>query len=258
MLRHRVIPVVLLDGYSVLKTIQFDVRRNLGNPITVARIYNSRNVDELVLLDIDASKQGRHIDYYTIEDVASECFMPLSVGGGLKNCDEIETVLKKGADKVVINTAALKNPEIIKRASSHFGSQCIVVSIDVKKDKDIYKVFSHSEVTVEVELFDWCRMAESMGAGEIFLNSLDLDGKMTGYDIKLINEVSQVVNIPVIACGGCAGPDDCAKAVNEGASAVAAASIFHFTAYTPENCREKMREKHIPVREKAGVIVGLK
>lgn len=248
MLRHRVIPVVLLDGYSVLKTINFDIRRNLGNPITVARIYNSRNVDELILLDIDASKQNRHIDYITIEDVASECFMPLGVGGGIRTCDEIEMVLKKGADKVTLNTEALKNPDIIHEASSKFGSQCIVVSVDVKKEGGEYRLFSHSGVVVETDVLKWCRMAAELGAGEILLNSVDLDGKMTGYDLNLINIVSEAVNIPVIACGGASKPKDCAKAIKSGASAAAAASIFHFTDYTPEDCRTAMKRENIPVR----------
>ncbi|MEA3346889.1 MAG: HisA/HisF-related TIM barrel protein [Candidatus Auribacterota bacterium] len=250
MLRHRVIPVVLLDGYSVLKTIQFDVRRNLGNPVTVVRVYNSRNVDELILLDIDASKQNRHIDYFTIEDVASECFMPLTVGGGLKNCEEIEKVLKRGADKVVLNTEPLRNPGIIKESSSHFGSQCIVVSIDVKKEKDKYKVFSHAEVNMDIEFIEWCRIAESLGAGELFINSVDLDGKMTGYDYSLIKMVSDSVKVPVIACGGASKPEDCAGAVKSGASAAAAASIFHFADVTPEDCRQKMRDVGIPVRKR--------
>jgi len=248
MLRHRVIPVVLLDGYSVVKTIEFDVRRNLGNPIAVARIYNTRNVDELILLDIGASKEDRHIDYFTIEDVASECFMPLSVGGGLKSCAEIEKVLKKGADKVVLNTAALKSPQIIKDASSNFGSQCIVVSVDVIVQDDTYTVFSHAGVKFEQDVVSWCRQIEDLGAGELFLNSVNNDGKMRGYDIKLVKTVSAALSIPVIACGGASKPSDCADVIKAGASAAAAASIFHFTHYTPQQCREAMHEAGIPVR----------
>ncbi len=170
MLRHRVIPVVLLDGYSVVKTVQFDIRRNLGNPITVARIYNSRNVDELILLDIDASKENRHIDFITIEDMASECFMPLTVGGGLRTCDDIGKALQKGADKVVLNTSALIDSNIIKRASSTFGSQCIVVSVDVNKNGSCYSIFSHSGCKINIEFLEWCKKAESLGAGELFIN----------------------------------------------------------------------------------------
>ncbi|MFH0754950.1 MAG: HisA/HisF-related TIM barrel protein [Candidatus Omnitrophota bacterium] len=248
MLRNRVIPVVLLDGYSVLKTISFKVRRNLGNPITVARIYNARNVDELILLDIDASKEGRHIDYFTIEDVASECFMPLAVGGGLKDCDEIEKVLKRGADKVVLNTTALRFPEMIKTASSSFGSQCIIVSVDVIRHGDGYRVFSHAGVDCNMDVVAWCRQAEDLGAGEIFLNAVDLDGKMSGYDLDLVKMVSSTLNVPVIACGGASKPSDCACVIQAGASAAAAASIFHFTHFTPQQCRDAMRDVGIPVR----------
>ncbi len=248
MLRHRVIPIVLLDGYSVIKTIRFDIRRNLGNPITVARIYNTRNVDELILLDIDASKEGRHIDFFTIEDIASECFMPLTVGGGLNNCEEIEMILKKGADKVALNTAALKNPDIIRESSSRFGSQCIVVSVDVKRISGNYAIFSHAGAKTDMELVQWCKLLEKLGAGEILLNSVDLDGTMTSYDNSLIRLVSGAVNIPIIACGGAARPEDCVGAIRSGASAVAMASMFHFSDYTPQICRDKMRESNIPVR----------
>jgi len=248
MLRHRVIPVVLLDGYSVVKTIQFKIRRNLGNPVTVARIYNSRNVDELILLDIDASKGGRHIDFFTIEDIASECFMPLTVGGGLTNCDEIEMILKKGADKVVLNTAALKNPAIIKESSSRFGSQCIVVSVDINKDGGHYSVFSHAGVKNSLDPIQWCKSIEELGAGEILINSVYLDGMMISYDNSFIKMVSSAVNIPIIACGGASNPRDGVDAIRSGASAVAMASMFHFTDYTPQMCRDKMRESNIPVR----------
>lgn len=248
MLRHRIIPVVLLDGYSVVKTIGFDVRRNLGNPIAVMRIYETRNVDEMIILDIDASKEGRHIDLFTIEDLASECFMPLTVGGGLRTCAEIEAVLKKGADKVVLNTEALRDPGIIKEASSHFGSQCIVVSIDAKKESDGYTVFSHAGLKPGLDVVDWAGTAERSGAGEIFLNSVDLDGKMTGYDHELISMVSKRVKVPVIACGGAGSPADCVKAIKAGASAAAAASMFHFADHTPEHCRKELRAAEIPAR----------
>lgn len=248
MLRHRVIPVVLLDGYSVLKTIEFNVRRNLGNPITVAKIYNSRNIDELVLLDIDASKEGRHIDYFTIQDVASECFMPLSVGGGLKSCHEIEKALKSGADKVILNTNALKNPNLIKEASENFGSQCIVISVDVQKESENYKIYSHAGFKTNKQFFEWIIEVEQLGAGELFLNNVNLDGKMNGYDTTLIKQVSEKINIPLISCGGAGKPQDCTDAIRSGASAAAAASIFHFTDITPEECRTDMRLHNIPTR----------
>lgn len=249
MLRHRVIPVILLDGYSVLKTIRFQVRRNLGNPITVARIFNARNVDELILLDIDASKQNRCIDLFTIDDVASECFMPLTVGGGIKTCDEIETVLKKGADKVVINSAALAAPGFIKESAAHFGSQCIVVSVDIQKNEQGgYELYSHSHQPAQWDVLEWCSTVEALGAGEVFINSVDRDGVMCGFDYPLIKAISDCVKIPVIACGGASAPADFVLAIQSGASAVAAASIFYFTKITPEDCRRAMRYAQILVR----------
>lgn len=250
MLCARVIPVVLLDGYSVLKTIQFKTRRNLGNPITVARIYNSRNVDELILLDIDAAKQGRHIDFPTIEDVASECFMPLAVGGGLQTPEHVEEALKRGADKVVVNSIALSSPAMVKTLSRNFGSQCIVVSIDVLcQGPGNYEIFSHAGIPVKVKdpiLF--CKTVEELGAGEIFINSVDRDGAMNGFDLDLIRAAASSVRVPVIACGGAGHPDDFTRGIQAGASACAAASIFHFTDFTPQDCRSAMRAQGIPVR----------
>jgi imidazole glycerol-phosphate synthase subunit HisF len=248
MLRTRVIPIVLLNGYSVLKTIRFDIRRNLGNPITVARIYNTRDVDELILLDIDAAKNHRHIDIFTIEDIASECFMPLTVGGGLRTCEDIAEVLAHGADKVVLNTVLFENPLNINAAVEMFGSQCIVVSLDVIEKKCNYLLFSHSGADVHLTLIEAIELCNTFGIGEIFLNSVDRDGTMTNYDNKLIGLVSSKTRIPIIVAGGASRPEDCIEAIHHGASAVAAASIFHFTNITPDICKEAMHASEIPVR----------
>lgn len=249
MLKHRIIPIVLLDGYSVVKTINFNTRRNLGNPIAVARIYNSRNVDELVLLDIDASKNGKKIDEYTIEDVASECFMPLAVGGGLSSCEDISRVLSRGADKVVLNSITLEDPSFITEASNRFGVQCIVVSIDVKRSAGgASEIFSHSGKTVDIVLLDWVREVERLGAGEIILNSVDHDGCMNGCDLELIKSVSSCVKIPVVAAGGVKEPADAVKMIQSGAAAVAAASVFHFTSITPNDLKKEMLAAGLPVR----------
>lgn len=249
MLKHRIIPIVLLDGYSVVKTINFNTRRNLGNPIAVARIYNTRNVDELVLLDIDASKNGEKIDEYTIEAVASECFMPLAVGGGLSSCEDISRVLSRGADKVVLNTITLENPNFITEAANRFGVQCVVVSIDVKRSEDgASEIFSHSGKTVDFALLDWAREVERLGAGEIILNSVDHDGCMNGCDLELIKSVSSCVKIPVVAVGGVKEPADAVKMIQGGAAAVAAASVFHFTSITPNDLKEEMLVAGLPVR----------
>jgi len=249
MLRHRVIPLVLLDGYSVVKTIRFDIRRNLGNPITVAKVYNARNVDELILLDIDASKQGRGIDLHTVEAVAAECFMPLTVGGGIKTCDEISRVLKAGADKVSLNTVLFDDPDFFVKAVSVFGSQCIVASIDIKKDASGRRcLYSHCGRGVSVSVDEAVSFLTRSRVGEILVNSVDLDGVMGGYDLNLIRDISRIANLPVIAAGGASSPGDCSHAIKAGASAAAAASIFHFTGVTPRMCKEDMRANGIPVR----------
>jgi len=249
MLKVRIIPVVLLQGYSVVKTIRFQERRNLGNPITVARIYNTRNVDELVLLDIDAAKKNTKIDSFTVEDVASECFMPLTVGGGLRTISDISEVLARGADKVAINTQACLEGNFIERASAVFGAQCIVVSIDVVKIGDVYKVYSHSNGTAtDLDPVGWAKKAESLGAGEILLNSVDRDGMMDGCDTLLVSSICKAVEIPVIAVGGVSGPEDAVSAVEAGANAIGAASIFHFTSHTPELLKQALHRHGHPVR----------
>lgn len=250
MLRTRVIPVVLLNGHSVIKTIKFDVRRNLGNPITVARVYNTRNVDELILLDIDASKQGRSIDLFTVADVASECFMPLAVGGGIRSLDDIRTLLRKGADKVVINTAALLRPDFIAEAAAEFGSQCIVVSIDVLTTTSGYVVRSLSHIPPDLrDPFKCSKIMENMGAGEIFLNFVDRDGEMCGVDQEFVWKFTSSLGIPVIACGGISSPEDGVSLAKAGASGIAAASIFHFTSFTPHDCKVALNSHGIAVRQ---------
>jgi imidazole glycerol-phosphate synthase subunit HisF len=248
MLRNRVIPIVLIDGFSVLKTINFKQRRNLGSPITVARTYNTRNVDELILLDIDASKQDRSIDLFTIQDIALELFMPLTIGGGIKTTQDIAQALAKGADRVSINTAALEKPQIIRESSYLFGSQCIVVSIDVHKVDGQYRIYSHVGKIFDYDLFDWLQEVESLGAGEILLNNVDQDGLMAGIDRELIAKVAKRVSIPIIAAGGVANPQDCVGAIRSGASAIGVSSIFHFTSFTPDECKQCMAEHDIPVR----------
>jgi imidazole glycerol-phosphate synthase subunit HisF len=250
MLCHRVMPIVLLDGYSVVKSIQYRDRRNLGNPISVARVYNNRNVDELVLLDIDASKQKRRIDLHTVTAVASECFMPLSVGGGIRTLADIEAVLGGGADKVVLNTIALEDSDFIRRAASHFGSQCIVVSIDVCHDKERneYCVYSHSGVDSLPQLTEWVQRACQLGAGEIVLSSVDRDGMFNGYELPLIEAVASVTSVPVIVSGGAGEPEHAVDALQSGASAIAAASVFHFTNHTPNDLKQAIDQAGFPVR----------
>lgn len=248
MLRHRVIPVVLINGYSVLKTIQFKERRNLGNPITVARTYNTRNVDELILLDIDAATQKRSIDMFTVREIASECFMPLTVGGGLRGIEDMQKLLKAGADKVSLNYGALVDPGLVQNAVSMFGAQCIVVSIDVRMVNGTNRVWSRVDPQLDRDPLEWITEVQKLGAGELLINFVDRDGKMEGCDLDAIETYAQAANVPLIVCGGVSRPDDCVAAINAGASAVAAASIFHFTNYTPNDCKLRMAECGLPVR----------
>jgi cyclase len=247
MLRTRVIPVVLIDGYSVVKTIGFNERRNQGNPITVARIYNSRNVDELILLDIDASKDGRSIDLFTIEEIASECFMPLAVGGGIRTLEDIRNVLDRGADKVVINTAAINDHKFVTDAVRMFGAQCIVGSVDVVKTDNEYRVYSMGEISSR-DAIEWIVDLEKLGVGEIFVNSVDRDGAMSGCDEELISRFVKKIKVPVIYAGGVGNPEDCIGPIKQGCSAVAIASMFHFTSFTPNSVKEVMFQNGIPVR----------
>jgi len=251
MLKKRIIPIVLIDGYSVLKTISFETRRNQGNPITVARTYNSRNVDELIVLDIDASKQNRAIDLFTIQDIASECFMPLTVGGGIASIEDIEKCLKSGADKVCLNSLALEDYSFIKSASETFGAQCIVVSVDFKEE-DSLVLYSHkSNSNLNTDLLEHIENVVKAGAGEILLTNATQEGQMNGISeksIALLNEVSSSYDIPILYAGGVKEPEDCVKIINAGASASCSSSIFHFTRYTPEDCRKQLLKSGIPAR----------
>lgn len=248
MLRKRVIPIVLLDGFSVLKTINFNSRRNLGSPITVAKTYNTRNVDELVLLDIDATKQKRAIDKFTIAEVAKECFMPLTVGGGIRTIKDIQGLLAKGADKVAINSYALEKPSFIKEASNIFGAQCIVVSIDVIENGGDLAIYNNGNIVDELPLFEWLLEAERLGAGELLINNVTRDGTMQGANIELAKKISNLVSIPVIFAGGVSSPEDAAKVCESGASGVGVSSIFHFTDHTPNTCKLALSKKDLPVR----------
>lgn len=248
MLRKRVIPIVLLDGFSVLKTINFQQRRNLGSPVTVVRTYNTRNVDELILLDIDASKQGRSIDRFTIQDLARECFMPLTVGGGITTLKDIEDLLRKGADKVAINTVALNNPNFINDAARVFGSQCIVHSIDIVEQDSEFFVFSNGQVLSNIKFLDFIKRSESLGAGELLVNNVSRDGCMNGGNELLAELAASTVKIPVIYAGGISSVENAAELANTSISAIGVSSIFHFTDATPDSCRKAMAEKGIPVR----------
>jgi len=249
MLRKRIIPIVLLDGFSVLKTINFKERRNLGSPITVTRTYNTRNVDELVLLDIDASKQKRAIDKFTIAEIAQDCFMPLTVGGGIKSIKDIQDLLAKGADKVAVNSYAIQNPLFIKEASDVFGAQCIVVSVDVVElELGVYAVFNNGHIVSKLDLFEWILKVVELGAGELLINNVTRDGNMKGVNVALAKKISNIVNVPVIYAGGVSCPEDAVRICETNASGVGISSIFHFTEHTPESCKLVMKRAGLSVR----------
>jgi len=248
MLKHRVIPCVLLKDWQLVKSISFESFRTIGHPTSTARIYNVRNVDELIVLDIDASLNNEEINVEIISDIANECFMPLTIGGGIKTINDIFKVLNAGADKISINSQALENLEFIKEASDIFGSQCIVCSIDVKKIKGEYKVFNKNKGLLDIHPLDLAKNFQKYGAGEILLTSVDSEGSNNGYDLELIRLFKGELSIPIILNGGMDHPDDATKAIENGADAVAAAYIFHFSRWTPKDIKLTLAESNIPVR----------
>lgn len=248
MLKHRVIPCVLLKDWQLVKSIQFDSFRTIGHPITTVRIYNARNVDELIVLDIDASLKDEPINTEIITDMANECFMPLTIGGGIKTIDDVRAVLNAGADKVSINSEAIKRPSFIKEIASIFGSQCVVCSIDIKKIDGNYKIFSKKDGLLDIDPLTLAKEYERQGAGEILLTSINQEGTTKGYDIELLKLFSGTVNIPIIINGGMGKPEDAVKAIQNGADAVAAAYIFHFTQYTPQMIKENILKQGFEVR----------
>jgi cyclase len=237
-----------LKDWQLVKSIAFGSFRTIGHPTSTARIYNARNVDELIVLDIDASLNEGEINIEIITDIANECFMPLTIGGGINTIEDIYTVLNAGADKVSLNSIALNSPEFIKEASSIFGSQCIVCSIDVKKIKKEYKVFSQKKGITDINPLDLARQYQDNGAGEILLTSVENEGSTNGYDLELIKLFKEQLNIPIILNGGMGKPTDAIQAVKNGADAVAAAYIFHFSQWTPNDIKSALSEYNIPVR----------
>ncbi|OGV37088.1 MAG: imidazole glycerol phosphate synthase subunit HisF [Lentisphaerae bacterium GWF2_49_21] len=224
----RVIPILLLKGEGLVKGIAFKDHKYVGDPINAVRIFNDKEVDELVFLDIDASQKGRKPNIDLIRKLADECYMPFAAGGGITDVDEIRGILEAGAEKVSINTAAVKNPELIREASSIFGSQSIVVSIDVRKNwlgKYLVCAKSGSEQT-DLDPVQFAKKMQALGAGEILLTRIENDGTMNGYDLVLIKKIAEVLEIPLIACGGAGKMEDFSSALKEGASAVAAGAKF--------------------------------
>jgi len=250
MLKVRVIPTLLWKDVGLVKGIGFDSWRRVGPVLPAIKVYNAREVDELILVDITASDEQRSPDHESVSDLADECFVPLTVGGGITTLPQIVALLHAGADKVSLNSALFADPDLVDGAAQRFGAQCIVASVDVRRSADGCVVLSHAGACVTGrEPVAWCRELADRGAGEILLTSVDRDGTMTGYDLDLIARVAGAVHVPVIASGGAGSYDDMIAAVTQaGASAVAAASIFHFTEQTPAGAKAAMAAAGIPVR----------
>ncbi|MBN1994975.1 MAG: imidazole glycerol phosphate synthase subunit HisF [Anaerolineae bacterium] len=250
MLKVRIMPTLLFKDVGLVKGVSFDSWRRVGSAMQAIKVYNMRGVDELVFLDITATNDERPPDFETVDDLADECFMPMTVGGGVRTIDDVRHMLQVGADKVSINTAAVENPALIRQAAQKFGVQCVVVSIDAKQTGRGYEVYTHSGTQpAGLEPVMWAREVEKLGAGEILLTSIDCDGTMTGYDLELTRAVSEAVSIPVIASGGAGNYEHMVEALREGkASALAAASIFHFTQQTPLEAKHYLQERGFKVR----------
>jgi cyclase len=231
MLKTRVIPVLLLRNRGLVKTIKFKNPKYVGDPINAIKIFNEKEVDELIFLDIDATKKNREPDYQIIEDFASECFMPVCYGGGITNIKQVKKLFTLGIEKVSLNSTVMQNKNFIREAVAIFGSQSIVVTIDIKKSIfGKYQIYNHSsKKSIKTPYLEYIREVESLGIGEILINNVDLDGTQNGYDIELLKEIVKVVNVPVVACGGAKGLDDFKKVKEEAkVSAVAAGSFFVF------------------------------
>ena len=226
--RPRIIPALLIDNQDLVKTVQFSNPTYLGDPVNAVKIFNIKGIDELSILDISATKINKEPDFELLKDITSQAFMPLSYGGGVKNMEQIKKLFSIGFEKVVVNSAFYDNPELIREAAEYAGSQSIVVSIDVKKIKGQYKVVTYDgKKILDINPVDYAKKAEEFGAGEIFLNSIDNDGIMLGYDIELVKSVAEAVNIPVIACGGAGGIADLKEVLQDGkAHAAAGGSMF--------------------------------
>lgn len=251
MLAKRIIPCLdVLDG-EVVKGIQFKGLEEAGDPIELAKWYYEQNADELVFLDVGASPEERETMYDVVEKTAEQLFIPLTVGGGVRSVDDVAMMLKSGADKVGINTAAVENPDLITKSSRKFGRQCIVVAIDAKKTGDNgWEVYTYGgREATGVDVVEWAEKVESLGAGEILLTSMDADGTKDGYELKLTRTISERVNVPVIASGGAGGPKHIYEALTEGsADAALAASIFHYGEYSVNEVKEYLEERQVPVR----------
>lgn len=252
-LARRVIPCLDVDKGRVVKGVRFEQIRDAGDPVEIARAYDRQGADELVFLDITASSEERGTMVHVVEAVASDVFIPLTVGGGIRSEEDIRRMLNAGADKVAINTAAITDPDLVRRAAERFGSQCIVVAIDARRSGAGWEIYTHGgRRATGIDAVEWARRMASLGAGEILLTSMDRDGTRDGYDLELTAAVSDAVEVPVIASGGVGNLEHLAQGLTTGkADAVLAASIFHYGEYTVGDAHRYLAERGIPVRRVA-------
>ncbi|MEE9302323.1 MAG: imidazole glycerol phosphate synthase subunit HisF [Thiotrichaceae bacterium] len=254
-LAKRIIPCLDVDNGRVVKGVNFVDIRDAGDPVEIAARYNREGADEITFLDITASSDNRETIYHVIEEVASQVFIPLTVGGGVRKVEDVRNMLNAGADKVAINTAAVFNPELVKEASDYFGSQCIVVAIDAKQvsaegEPLKWNIFTHGgRKDAGIDAVEWAQKMAQYGAGELLVTSMDRDGTKIGFNLPLTKAITEAVNIPVIASGGVGNLQDLADGVLKGgADAVLAASIFHFGEYTVGEAKQHMADQGIEMR----------
>ena len=251
MLKIRIIPTLLWKNFGLVKGIGFDSWRRVGSVLPAIKVYNQREVDELVLLDITATKDNKFPDLESIEEFSRACFVPLTIGGGIRQINQVQKLLRAGADKICLNSITYTHPELITKTAQLHGAQCVVASIDARKNGEAWECFSHNgQVPTGRDVVNHAKEMEERGAGELIITSIERDGTMMGYDLELIAAISSKVKIPVIASGGAGNYQHMIDAVKKaGASAVAAASIFHFTESTPKEAKLKMEREGIPIRK---------
>ncbi len=249
-LAKRIIPCLDVDNGRVVKGVKFVDIRDAGDPVEVAKRYHREGADEITFLDITATSDNRDTMVHVVEEVASQVFIPLTVGGGIRQLEDIRTMLNAGADKVAINSAAVKTPEFVKQAADKFGSQCIVVAIDAKQVDQDWEIFTHGgRKATGIDAIEWAKKMVTYGAGEILLTSMDKDGTKSGFDLELTAKISESVPVPVIASGGVGTLDHLVEGILQGkADAVLAASIFHFAEYSIHEAKQYMANQGIDVR----------
>ena len=250
MLKNRIIPCLDVKNGRVVKGINFVDLKDAGDPVEQAKIYSDGGADEICFLDITASNENRETIYEVVERTSKKCFVPLTVGGGVRSVKDINKLLNCGADKVSINTAAVQNSEVVVESSKKFGSQCIVVAIDAKKNGDKWEIHTHGgRNNTGIDAIEFTKKMEDSGAGELLVTSMDRDGTQAGYDIDLMSKISSKVNIPVIASGGVGNLDHLVEGIKIGkVSAVLAASIFHYGKFSIKEAKEYLSSKNIPIR----------